>query len=70
VEQPQFWFNLRTGRVETNNDRSQGKDLLGPYATAAEAEQALQSARERTRRWDDEDRRWWEGDQAGDEGDD
>ncbi|HET9656531.1 MAG TPA: hypothetical protein VFP72_14330 [Kineosporiaceae bacterium] len=62
MEQSQFWYNLRTGRVETNYDKSQGKDLMGPYASAAEAELALQSARERTRRWDDEDRRWREGD--------
>lgn len=57
----QFWFNLRTGRVETNYDKSQGKDLMGPYPTQAAAEQALQSARARTQRWDDEDRRWREG---------
>jgi hypothetical protein len=62
----QFWYNLRTGKVETNYDKSQGKDLMGPYPTQADAEHALRSARERTRRWDDEDRRWREGD--GDEG--
>jgi hypothetical protein len=58
----QFWYNLRTGRVETNDGKSQGKDLMGPYATRAEAEHALQAARERTRRLDEEDRRWREGD--------
>ena len=58
----QFWYNLRTGRVETNDDKRQGKDLMGPYSTQAEAEHALQSARERTRRLDEEDRRWREGD--------
>ena len=62
MEQPQFWFNTRTGRVETNADKSQSKDLLGPYPTRAEAERALQSARERTEAWDEEDRRWREGD--------
>ena len=62
MEQGQFWFNLRTGRVETNYDKSQGKDLMGPYPTQAEAEHALQSAQARTQRWDDEDRRWREGD--------
>lgn len=60
--QGQFWYNLRTGHVETDDDKGQGKDLMGPYATQAEAENALQGARERTQRWDDEDRRWREGD--------
>jgi hypothetical protein len=65
-EPAQYWYNLRTGRVETNYDKSQGKDLMGPYPTQAEAERALRTARERTRRWDEEDRRWREGDDEGD----
>ena len=64
--QGQFWFNVRTGCVETDYDKSQGKDLMGPYTTQAEAENALRSARERTRSWDEEDRRWREGDDEGD----
>ena len=32
-------------------------NLLGPYATRAEAEHALEHARENTERWDEEDRR-------------
>jgi hypothetical protein len=66
MEQGQFWFNLRTGKVETNYDKSQGKDLMGPYATQLEAEKALQAARERTQRLDEEDRRWREGDEGDD----
>jgi hypothetical protein len=62
MEQGQFWYNLRTGRVETNYDKSQGKDLMGPYSSQGEAEHALQAAQARTQRWDDEDRRWREGD--------
>lgn len=62
MEQPQFWYNVRTGKVETDDDKSQSKDLLGPYATEAEASRALRSAAERTRHWDEEDRRWREGD--------
>jgi len=64
MEQPQFWFNTRTGRVETEYDKSQSKDLLGPYASASEAEQALAKAQQRTEAWDEEDRRWREGDDA------
>ena len=64
MEQAQFWFNTRTGRVETDYDKSQSKDLLGPYASQAEAEQALSSARRRTEEWDEQERRWRDGDDA------
>jgi hypothetical protein len=62
MEQPQFWYNLRTGRVESEFDKSQGKDLMGPYPTQAEAEAALATASRRTQDWDEQDRRWREGD--------
>jgi hypothetical protein len=62
MEQPQFWFNTRTGQVETDEDKGQGKDLMGPYATREEAAGALEAARRRTEAWDEEDRRWREGD--------
>ena len=61
MEQPQFWFNTRTGQVETDEDKGQGKDLMGPYASREEAANALASARQRTEAWDEEDRRWREG---------
>jgi hypothetical protein len=62
MEAPKFWFNLRTRTVETVYDKSQSKELLGPYATREEAEHAVQTAHERTEAWDEEDRRWREGD--------
>jgi hypothetical protein len=62
MEQAEFWFNTRTGQVETDYDKSQSKDLLGPYASRAEAEQALATARRRTEDWDEQERRWREGD--------
>jgi hypothetical protein len=34
---------------------------MGPYASEAEASNALQTARERTEKWDAEDRKWEEG---------
>ncbi len=49
-----------TGAVEERDNKSQVKDLLGPYATRAEAEHALESARARTEAWDREDREWEE----------
>jgi len=48
--------------VESEYDKSQGKDLMGPYPTHSEAELALEKARRRTEDWDEDDRRWREGD--------
>ena len=62
MEQPQFWFNTRTGQVETDENKGQSKDLLGPYATEAEAARRSSTARRRTEAWDEEDRRWNDGD--------
>ena len=56
-EQAQFWFNTRTKRVEQGR-QSHYTDLMGPYATQAEAEQALHTAAARNESWDDEDERW------------
>lgn len=53
-----FWFNVDTGEVETDENRSRGEQVLGPYATEEEARDALARARENTERWDSEDRDW------------
>jgi len=34
---------------------------MGPYPTREEAAQALESARRRTEAWDEDERRWREG---------
>jgi hypothetical protein len=54
----QYWYNIRTGQVESDEQRSQNDDVMGPYATPAEAAAALATARAKTERWDDEDREW------------
>ena len=33
-----FWYNVDTGQVETDDNRSRGEQVLGPYATEAEAQ--------------------------------
>lgn len=53
-----YFFNTRTGAVEELETKSQSKDLLGPYASREEAEQALSTAAKRTEDWDREDREW------------
>ena len=61
-ETPQFFFNTATGQVEELTKKSQSKDLLGPYPTREAAAAALDTARARTEQWDEDERRWREGD--------
>jgi len=56
-----FWYNVGTGQVETDENRSRGEDVMGPYDTEDEASHALETARAKTERWDEEDREWEEG---------
>ncbi|MDV3220807.1 methionine aminopeptidase [Intrasporangium sp.] len=53
-----FWYNVRTGEVETDENRSRADEVMGPYETVEEARQALETARARTEKWDEEDREW------------
>jgi hypothetical protein len=56
-----YWFNVDTRQVETDDNKSQGDHLMGPYDTQDAASRALESARERSDQWDAEDRAWEEG---------
>jgi hypothetical protein len=56
-----FWYNVDTGQVETDDNRSRGEQVLGPYATEAEARAALETAHKKTEAWDAADRAWREG---------
>ncbi|GAB3081643.1 hypothetical protein [Corynebacterium aquatimens] len=49
-----FYFNPTTGEV-TEGKVAGWDDRMGPYDTREEAERALETARERTKRADDED---------------
>jgi hypothetical protein len=53
-----YWYNVDTGKVETDETKGQGDDLMGPYDTEDEASRALDIARAKTARWDEEDRAW------------
>ena len=54
----QYWFNVSTGQVETDDTRSRGADVMGPYASQAEAAKALDTARSKSESWDEQDREW------------
>jgi hypothetical protein len=56
-----YWYNVSSGQVESDDDKGQAEDLMGPYDSQAEAANALQAARERTEKWDAEDKAWDEG---------
>ena len=60
-----YWFNIESGQVESDDNRSQGADVMGPYETEAEAAAALATARAKTEAWDEQDRKdkeWETGD--------
>lgn len=54
---PGFYFNIGTGQVEREGE-SKAKNLLGPFATAEEAAQALDIIRQREERKEAEDQQW------------
>jgi hypothetical protein len=54
----QYWYNVNTGEIETDENRSRGAHIMGPYPTEQAARDALATARANTERWDEEDREW------------
>ncbi len=50
----QYWYNRRTGVVEEGR-QSLASELIGPFATRAEAELALEKLRENAEKWAAED---------------
>ena len=57
-----YWYNVKTGKVEDDDNKSPGENLMGPYDSSDEAAKALETAQAKTEAWDEEDRRWAEGD--------
>ena len=57
-DSPEFWWCTVHRRVESGDDLCPGRDRLGPYPTAAEAERAMERVAERNKEWEAEDRRW------------
>lgn len=53
-----YWFNVDSGKVETDDTKSRGEIVMGPYETEDEARRALDIAREKSESWDAEDREW------------
>ncbi len=53
-----YYWCLRHNRVESEDNACAERYRLGPYSSAAEAEQALSRVAERNAAWDAEDARW------------
>lgn len=52
-----YWYNVSKKLVETDEDRGPAAEVLGPFATRAEAQAALESARQRTEAWERDEQR-------------
>ena len=52
----EWFYDVNTGEVQELEKRGQNKDLLGPYGSRAEAQSALDTARQRTADNDRKDR--------------
>ena len=56
-QDPQYWYNLRTGQVE-EGQQSKITELWGPFATRQEAEHAMEKAKKRNEEWDEGKDAW------------
>lgn len=61
-----YWYNVKTRRVETDADRSGSKDLLGPFSSRQQAEQALATSEAHGRAADAADAVWNQEDDSDD----
>lgn len=53
-EKPEFWFNLKTLKVEVGR-KSAAPYRVGPFATEAEAKAALATLKARSEEWSAEE---------------
>ncbi len=61
---PHYYWCMRHQRVETDENACRVRHLLGPYASAADAERALELVAERNEAWEAEDKRLAEEEQS------
>ena len=51
----EYWYNIETHEVEEGR-RSDWSKVMGPYPSREAATHALDTARARTQKWEDEER--------------
>jgi hypothetical protein len=54
----EYYWCLNHERVEAGDNMCAARDRIGPFPTAAEAERALETVRERNEAWEAENARW------------
>ncbi len=54
----QWWYNVKTGQVEPDDNHGPNRDILGSVQDKEDAARALEIARERTEKWDRDDADW------------
>lgn len=59
-----YWYNVKSGQVETDENRSPDTDVLGPYETRQAAEGALATSKRRNDAQDANDTAWNGDDQT------
>ncbi|MUH58930.1 hypothetical protein [Bifidobacterium canis] len=61
----EWYYNTVTGEVE-QGPQSPMQNRLGPYKTREDAQKALEIAKKRNKKWDDQDRAWnsWNNDDS------
>jgi hypothetical protein len=52
---PKYWFNIRTKQVE-HGLKSSSEDRIGPFESAAEAENAEGIVKARSQAWEEQER--------------
>ncbi|SDZ83644.1 hypothetical protein SAMN02910418_00343 [Bowdeniella nasicola] len=57
----EYYYVIATGEVEEGR-QSGASGRMGPYPTREAAEHAMQIAKERNEKWEEEDREWNEED--------
>jgi hypothetical protein len=50
----QWWYDLKTKTVVSDDNDTKAVDRLGPYGSREEAEHALEKVEERNERWDND----------------
>lgn len=53
-----YWYNVKNGTVENDENRSPSNDLLGPFASEGEARDALATSDAHRRAAEASDRAW------------
>jgi len=58
VSAERWWFDLKQGRVVSDEERGADRDVLGPYPSREAAERWRDAHEGREEAWEEDDERW------------